>query len=78
MTRSNGHKLKHKKFCLKITKHLFIFIVRMLEQVVLRCCGDIQNMSGNISKQPTLADVVFSQGLDHRIPRAAPLSSAAL
>lgn len=66
--------MKHKKFCLKIIKHLFIILVRMVEQVVLRCHGDIQIVTGNISEQPTLVDLVFSQGLDHRIPRAAPPS----
>lgn len=78
VTKSKGHKLKHKKFYLKITGHLFIFIVRVVEQVVTRCHGDIQNVTGNISEQPTLADLAFSQRLDHRIPRAVPSSSAAL
>jgi len=69
-TRGNGHKLKHRKFCLNMRKEeLYFEGDGALEQAAQRGCGvsfsgDIQNPPGRGPLQPAVGDPALAEGLD--------------
>jgi len=69
-TRGNEHKLKHRKFHVKMRKNLLTLTVmehwnRLPRGVVgVFFSGDIQNLPGRVPVQPALSDLALTGGLD--------------
>ena len=71
-TRGNGHKWKHRRFCLNIRKHFFYCEGdQALEQVAQRGCrvsslGDMQKPPGHGAEQPALGSLAGAEGCSTR------------
>lgn len=74
-TRGNGHRWKHRKFCLNIRKHFFYCDgERALAQVACRCGrvsvrGKLKKLSGHDLGQPALGNLASPGGLDKMTSR---------
>jgi len=75
--RGNGHKMKHSRFCLNISKHFFYNEgKRVLAQVAHRCCGlstpgCAENLTEHSPERPAPADPAQSRALNWMVSSGA-------